>query len=263
MRINKVFKKLCITIILMLLLSNYITYRLTKYVMENKMTKIEQNVSINAEKDETANIAEERFGIDPNKVKDIKNVMIVAHPDDETLWGGKNLLDEKYLVICLTNGDNEVRKKEFLNVMKETDDYGIILNYPDKVNNVKSDWKGDKEKIRKDISYILTYKKWDKIVTHNPEGEYGHIHHKLTNNMVTEECIKKNLTNQLMYFSRYYKKNVLSEKKLEYTLSDKESDIKNQIMQDIYKSQNYAYESFKHMIPYEKFISYKNWNYEI
>ena len=56
------------------------------------------------------------------------------------------------------------------------------------------------------IDYILGYKKWNKIVTHNPEGEYGHIHHKMTNQIVTKECKKKDLTKNLYYFAHYYKK---------------------------------------------------------
>ena len=32
-----------------------------------------------------------------------KKLMIVAHPDDETLWGGANLFKDRYFVVCLTN----------------------------------------------------------------------------------------------------------------------------------------------------------------
>ena len=53
--------------------------------------------------------------------------MIVAHPDDETIWGGMHLIKDKYLVICLTNGDNKTRAKEFNDVIKQTKGTGIIL----------------------------------------------------------------------------------------------------------------------------------------
>ena len=32
-----------------------------------------------------------------------ESLMIVAHPDDETIWGGSHLLKGHYLVVCLTN----------------------------------------------------------------------------------------------------------------------------------------------------------------
>lgn len=37
--------------------------------------------------------------------------MFVAHPDDETIWGGSHLLKKHYLVVCLTNGNNKTRKR--------------------------------------------------------------------------------------------------------------------------------------------------------
>ena len=44
--------------------------------------------------------------------------MIVAHPDDETLWGGANLLKERYFVVCLTNGYDLIRSNEFKEILK-------------------------------------------------------------------------------------------------------------------------------------------------
>ena len=40
-------------------------------------------------------------------IKNFNNLMIVAHPDDETLWGGKNLIKDDFFVVCLTNGYNK------------------------------------------------------------------------------------------------------------------------------------------------------------
>ena len=39
-----------------------------------------------------------------------KKLMIVAHPDDETLWGGAHLLEGDYLIVCLTHGSDAVRR---------------------------------------------------------------------------------------------------------------------------------------------------------
>ena len=36
-------------------------------------------------------------------------VMFVAHPDDDLLWGGRHLIEEKYLVVCMTRGNDPVR----------------------------------------------------------------------------------------------------------------------------------------------------------
>ena len=38
-----------------------------------------------------------------------KKLMIVAHPDDETLWGGAHLLEGDYLIVCLPHAGDAVR----------------------------------------------------------------------------------------------------------------------------------------------------------
>ena len=55
-----------------------------------------------------------------------ESLMIVAHPDDETIWGGSHLINGNYTVLCITNGNNKKRKKEFMKVMEKTHSKGII-----------------------------------------------------------------------------------------------------------------------------------------
>ena len=45
------------------------------------------------------------------------SLMIVAHPDDEILWGGASLSHHRYVVVCMTNGDHPIRSVEFERVM--------------------------------------------------------------------------------------------------------------------------------------------------
>ena len=51
----------------------------------------------------------------------VNKLMIVAHPDDELIFGGAELIKygPEYRVICLTNQSNEVRRNEFEEVMKK------------------------------------------------------------------------------------------------------------------------------------------------
>jgi hypothetical protein len=42
-----------------------------------------------------------------------KKLMVVAHPDDEALWGGANLFKDRYFVVCLTNGFNLKKANDF------------------------------------------------------------------------------------------------------------------------------------------------------
>ena len=51
--------------------------------------------------------------------------MIVAHPDDESLFGGEALTSSGgWTVICVTNGTNEQRRREFIEAMNS-----IGVNY--------------------------------------------------------------------------------------------------------------------------------------
>ena len=133
-RKNFIFGKIAvITMLLVVVLTSFYIFKLYSDKQIESQTNLQK---IRLEKEKVEN---QHLKIDEEKISSIDNVMIVAHPDDETLWGGEQLLKENYLVICITNGDNKIRKKEFEKVMEETKDYGIILNYPDNPKGVKSD----------------------------------------------------------------------------------------------------------------------------
>ena len=50
----------------------------------------------------------------------MNKLVITAHPDDETIFAGKLLSeDNSWKVVCVTNGEDEIRKSEFESVMKQ------------------------------------------------------------------------------------------------------------------------------------------------
>lgn len=199
------------------------------------------------------------FLLDLEKVKNIKNLMIVAHPDDETFWAGDFISKEKSLVLCLTNGGNAVRKKEFLDIMRETNNYGIILEYPDNPNQIKDNWSEVKDSIYNDLHYLVSLKSWNKVITHNPEGEYGHLQHKFTSMIVTNICVEAKKLDNLYYFEKYMTREKVKEEIV--LLTEKEIAEKSRLMQ-MYSSQDYSYQAFKHMIGYEKLIAYNDWYFD-
>lgn len=149
-------------------------------------------------------------------IDDCTNLMIVAHPDDETIWGGAHLMEGKWFVVCMTNQFFTLRKKEYRNVLNSLGVKGIILDYPDLYKGLDGKWKIDQWKyniqdaLANDVNTIINYKNWDQIVTHNPAGEYGHIHHKYVNTAVKNTCSTNSKTFQkLWYFGTYYKKGML------------------------------------------------------
>lgn len=178
------------------------------------------------------------------------NLMIVAHPDDESIFAGNELLHEDYVVIYLTNGTNQTRRREFQRAMQETGDVGIILNYPDKTNGERDNWDGVRDAIREELADYLSAKEWKKIVTHNPDGEYGHIHHKMTNQIVTALCEEQGLDERLFYFGKYFKKSKLKEQPAPI-LSDSELTRKQELL-ECYTSQSKVVDGLSHILAYEQ-----------
>ena len=125
-------------------------------------------------------------------MKKVNKLMIVAHPDDELVFGGAELIKygEQYKVVCISYKNDKIRSKEFQNVMKQLN----ISNY--EMWDFKDSLQDYVNTLDENISYehksftnLLT-RKWEKIVTHNPIGEYGHPKHKRLFETVNKLCNK-------------------------------------------------------------------------
>lgn len=191
-------------------------------------------------------------------LKNKDNLMIVAHPDDETIWGGAHLLEEEYLVVCITSGRNIIRTYELNSVMKESNNVSISLGYPDKKKGKRDNWDNYYNDISKDLEKIIKLKNWKKIVTHNPKGEYGHIHHIKTNQIVTDIYNKDNIDSELYFFGDYYtKKNIKNKPESTYKMSTKNLKIKTDKMIKKYKTQKFIKKRFNHIFKYEDWVKYE------
>ena len=189
--------------------------------------------------------------LDELPLSNCTKLMVVAHPDDETLWGGAHLTEGGWFVVCLTNGYNEVRKNEFYEVIKESGNVGLILKYPDLVGGKRSDWATSKPQIAKDLDLLMKYKHWGMVATHNPDGEYGHIHHKMTHQFVTEIYDTSKLDMPLYNFGKYYRAAVLPSVESTLTPVSKEALQEKESLLTLYASQERVVKSLSHMNPYE------------
>lgn len=195
--------------------------------------------------------------LDSLNLSNAKKLMIVAHPDDETFWGGGHLLEGDWLVVCITNGRSKTRSKEFASAMNYSGDKAIMLDYADvNDNRARDNWKYAESAIRQDIRLLVAYKNWSQITVHNPSGEYGHMHHKMASKYTTEICKEKGKYNCLYYFGKFYKDvpNNLKTNIGGNTLKRKQNMIK------IYSSQLAGYyKSFKQMEAHEHWVKASNW----
>ena len=108
--------------------------------------------------------------------------MIVAHPDDEVIFGGLELND--CLVLCLT-GDS-IRQQEFKNVIETSQCDGIILDFADRHGG----WT-DAECTLIDNTIKDCYQHFNQIITHNQNGEYGHPQHRQLSKIISTRCKPK------------------------------------------------------------------------
>lgn len=186
----------------------------------------------------------------------VTRLMIVAHPDDETIWGGGHLSDGGYLVLCVTDGKNATRSAEFENAVTASGNSFVILDYPDKTLFRRNKWRHCMKDIKADVDTALAYRDWELVVTHNPDGEYGHEHHKMLSAAVTEEYDRLGCTAPLYYFGHYYTEDeleALSEKP--EALSDERLAKKREAL-TAYTSQSDVVENLSHMQPYECWTLY-------
>ncbi len=207
--------------------------------------------------------------LDKMDLKSVNNLMIVAHPDDETLFGGSHLISDRYLVVCMTNAKS-YRAADFNKAMDISEDERIMLSYPDtqelEGGKLQYDpgynWDYDQLAIQNDINLLLHYKKWDTVVTHNPEGEYGHFHHKKVNKFTTDLYKKApDQAKRFMYFAKYYKKEQLTDA-IKSTLPKANEEL-FQIkvkMLSAYESKHWTcFTWLWHIQPYEQWVYYEDW----
>ena len=113
-------------------------------------------------------------------------LMVVAHPDDEILWGGEFLIREgwrSHVVVTSTlNKDTQTRLGEFRSVASRLDFHGEFLDGKD-TSRPKG---GLEERVRIRIRDLVCDRGWEKIITHGPEGEYGHRQHQLVHDAVLD-----------------------------------------------------------------------------
>lgn len=109
--------------------------------------------------------------------KKTKALICIAHPDDETIFFGGLILSKQYdwTAVCVTDanadGQGAKRMDQFrkacrrLNIQKT-----FCLNYPDIFSE-----RVDTQKLILDLKKLGSFQK---VLTHGPLGEYGHIHHQ-------------------------------------------------------------------------------------
>lgn len=120
-----------------------------------------------------------------NNLKKHKTIaIIVAHPDDETLWAGGTILanpQNSWFVVCLCRASDRERSVRFHKAMNALNAQGVMGDLDDGPEQYPL----DEKMLEQEILRLLPAKAYDLIITHNITGEYTkHLRHEEVNKAV-------------------------------------------------------------------------------
>ncbi|MCX6320535.1 MAG: PIG-L family deacetylase [Bacteroidia bacterium] len=104
--------------------------------------------------------------------------LIVAHPDDETLWAGGTILSHpswQWFIVCLCRRSDKERAPRFYEALKILKSEGIMGDLDDGHEQKPL----EEKEVENAILDLLPGRHFDLIITHNPTGEYTrHLRHE-------------------------------------------------------------------------------------
>jgi LmbE family N-acetylglucosaminyl deacetylase len=110
--------------------------------------------------------------------------VIVAHPDDETLWAGGTILGHPawtWCIVSLSRAGDEDRAPKFLKAQKILGATGVMGDLDDGPEQKPL----DNTDVQGTILKLLPRQHFDLVITHNPTGEYTrHLRHEETGRAV-------------------------------------------------------------------------------
>lgn len=129
--------------------------------------------------------------------------VIVAHPDDETIWAGGTLLmhpEWQWTVISLCRASDLERAAKFQQAVERLGVSGIMADLDDGPQQVPL----PEYVIQQTVLSLLPYSQFDLVLTHSPFGEYTrHRRHEETGVAVGKLWRDRDIHSQEMWMFAY------------------------------------------------------------
>ena len=130
-------------------------------------------------------------------------LVVVAHPDDETIWMGGTLISNNWnvTIVSLCRRDDSDRAPRFSKVCEEYKARCFMSDLEDeRLNDINL------EEVIERIKSLIEKSDYDYIFTHGENGEYGHKRHIDVHHAVKEMIQQRILSCKKIFFFAYSKK---------------------------------------------------------
>ena len=174
----------------------------------------------------------------PEKTKSV--AVVVAHPDDETLWAGGTILSQpswRCFIATLCRGNDGDRAPKFARAVKALGAKGIMGNLDDGPEQFPL----AESEVREAILRLLPARQFDLLISHSPAGEYTRHrrHEEIGKAVITLWHEGKLATEELWIFAyedggRQYRPKPIKKAPLSYALPETIWQKKYEIITEVY-----------------------------